>query len=271
MNRISNGGFIGDLANWTLSGGAAYVANQGHDELGAAHLPAPGAAISQQFAVPVARPQMIDVWLKAAGADCSATLTITNADGDTVYTASLAASSSWANALGQRVGLPQGNFTFEVAYDDGAVYVDDISLAWVIKTRLELATACAGLLGDLATSDAGYITTPNGEFTEGDYTSAVDYGLRQVGAIDLAGDTDPAMLDADSVDACIDEIQRHMLHKLHRYYTRHATDFTLEGRTEHYNQRVKGIENLLGIAVGGRPSASGRAPKMGNLRHGSGL
>ena len=65
----------------------------------------------------------------------------------------------------------------------------------------------------------------------------------------------------------VDEVQRYMLHKLHRYYARNATDFTLEGRTEHLRQRTAAIENLLGIAVGGRPAASGRGVQMRRLVH----
>lgn len=266
MNRINNPGFSGNTNNWTLSGNAAYIASQGNDELGAASLPDAGSAISQQFTITMSRPQMADVYVKGTGSG-NLTMAITNGDGDTVYSNTLTVTTSWANALGQRVGLPQGTYTLTLTYDDVACYVDDVSVAWVIKTRAELASEAANLLGDLASTDAGYSTTPSGDDTEGDYTKAVDAALRAVSAVDDAGRPDVRELTEDNVDACVDEVQRYMLHKLHRYYARNATDFSLEGRTEHYHQRVAAIENLLGIAVGGRPSASGRAVVTRKLIH----
>ena len=266
MNRINNPGFAGNANNWTLGGNAAYIASQGNDELGAVSLPDAGSSISQEFTVTLSQAQMIDVWVKGAG-NGNLSLNVVNSDGDTVYTNTLSVTTSWANALGERVGLPQGTYTLTLSYNDVACYVDDVSVAWVIKFRTELATEAANLLGDLASSDAGYSTAPSGTDTEGDYTQAVDTALRAVGAVDTAGRPDVRELTEDNVDACIDEVQRYMLHRLHRYYARNATDFTLEGRTEHYHQRVAAIENLLGIAVGGRPSASGRGVVTRRLIH----
>lgn len=265
-NRISNPGFAGDLDNWTAAGNARYVADEGNDELGAASLPDAGSSIEQEFTVPVGRRQMIDIYAKAASAGTVA-VTITDQDGNTAYSNSPAVTTSWSNVLGERVGLSQGTYTLNIAWADQALHVDDVSVAWVIKTRDELAADVAELLGDLATQDAGYATDANGDDTEGDYTTAVDVGLRAVGATDRRGEPDVRYLHEQNVDACIDEVQRFMLNKLHRYYTRHATDFTLEGRTEHYHQRVAAIENLLGISVGGRPAGSGRAVQVRRLVH----
>lgn len=266
VNRVSNGGFQGDLDNWDLSGSAAFIASQGNDELGAARLPGAGAAISQDFALPVSRKWMIEIWVKGTGSG-NVDLAIVDDGANTVYSSSLSVTTSWAQALAARVGLPQGNYTLSLTYDDVETYIDDVSIAWVVKTRAELAAAAAGLLGELATSDAEYSTAPVGENTEGDYTAAVDQALRVVGAVNRAGDPDVRYLTEGTVDDCIDGIQRYMLHKLHRYYARNATDFTLEGRTEHWNQRVKAIENLLGIAVGGRPQSTGRGVQTRRLLH----
>lgn len=272
MNHISNGGFAGNLSGWDAGGGAVFAASQGNDVLGAAYLANAGDSISQQFGLPISREYMLAVFAKAAAAG-SISVTITNSDGDAVYTSSSAAvGTSWEAALDGRIGLPQGSFSLEIAYVDQPVYIDDVSLAWVIATRAELADKVAKLLGDLASSDAAYSTSPQSpDLTEGDYTDAIDFGLRQVGAVDMAGQPDVRALDDDTLDAAVDEIQRYMLNKLHRYYARHATDFSLEGRTEHYQQRVGAIEKLLGIAVGGRASASGRSVRMGQLKHRSTL
>lgn len=271
MEHISNGEFAGNLSGWDVGGGAAFAASQGNEVLGAAYLANAGDSITQQFAIGINRQYMLAVYAKAAAAG-SIALTITNSDGDTVYTSSSAAvGTSWEAALESRIGLPQGSFSLEIAYVDQPVYIDDVSLAWVIATRSELAEKVADLLGDLATADAGYSTSPaSPDLTEGDYTRAVDYGLRQVGAVDEAGLPDVRTLDEDNLDACIDEIQSHMLHKLHRFYAL-QTDFSLEGRTENYSQRAQRIENLLGLSVGGRPSDSGRSVKQRRLIHRSNL
>lgn len=264
-NVIANGAFNGDLANWDLSGAAAYVANKGGQELGAVHLPSAGAAIAQSFSISVGREYMIDVWALAVTGSGNIDLLIKNSSNETIYTASLAvADTAWANVMGIRVGLPQGNHTLTVSFDDVAAYIDDVSIAWVIKTRQELADDAAELLGQLATEDAGF--TADGD-EQGDYGKAVDAALRAIGAVDDAGRPDVRYLTDDTVDAAVDEVQRYMLHKLHRYYARNATDFTLEGRTEHLRQRTAAIENLLGIAVGGRPSSSGRGVQMRRLIH----
>lgn len=270
-NRLSNGGFSGDLANWTAGGGASFVANQGNDELGVASLAASGDYIEQDFAIGTGRQHMLDVFIKSVTGTGNLTVTITDSNSNVVYTASLSVTATWANAGNNRIGLPDGNYTLRLTYDDVAVYVDDVSIAWVIKTRMELAKEAHKLLGVLATSDANYSTNANGELTEGDYTEAVDAALRAVGAVNERADPDARWLTDGSVDSCVDEVQRYMLHKLHRYYARNATDFTLEGRTEHYHQRVNSIENLLGISVGGRPASSSRSIQTRKLIHRSGL
>ena len=272
MNLITNGEFAGNLDSWTLSSGAVYRPDEGYGMLGAAHLPANADYVSQSFTVPIGREHMVDVWAKKLLGGGKIDVEIHNADGDVVYQKIEAAvSAEWTNIMGVRVGLPAGSYTLTLTCSDTECCVDDVSIAWVIKSRLELADETAALLGDLATVDAGFSTTASGDNSEGDYTQAVDSGLRQVNAVDNTGAPDVRLLDEDSVDACIDEIQRYMLHKLHRYYALHATDFTLEGRTEHLHQKVNAIENLLGLSVGGRPSASGRSVKMGTLTHRSSL
>ncbi|MCL4867796.1 MAG: hypothetical protein KJ063_02410 [Anaerolineae bacterium] len=266
MNRLSNGGFDGDLANWTASNGASFIASEGYKELGAVHLAA-GQAISQSFYTPASCPWMIELWVKGGGSG-NVTLTINDDNNNTVYTASIAVTPAWTQGHAVRVGLPMGHYTVTVSYADVACYVDDVSVARVDKTRAELALEVARLLGDLASADAGYSVAGDGERTEGDYTEAVDAGLRAVGAVDRAGRPDVRFLSDDIVDPCIDEIQRYMLHKLHRYYSRNATDFELEGRSEKPSQRRNAIENILGISVGGRRAASGRGVQQRRLIHG---
>lgn len=268
INRISNGRFEGDLANWTVAGSAIYIVNQGNDELGACHLTIAGDKIDQVFSVQTTREWMVELAAIQASSTGTVTVNILDDSSNTVYTATAAAGAAWA-VDSNRVGLVAGiNYTLEIVFNDVAAYIDDISVAIVLSTRLELADEVHDLLGDLATADAAFSTTPSGDDTEGDYTEAVSFGLREVTAVNESGNPDVRYLMLDEIDACIDEIQKRMLHKLHRYYARNATDFTLEGRTESHHQRVSAIENLLGISVGGRPSGAGRSVQTRRLIHG---
>lgn len=131
-NRISNGGFDGDLANWTALNGAAFVANEGYKELGAAYLASASDAIRQSFAIPVSRPWFVEMMVKGTSSG-NVTLTITDEGGNTVYTNTITVTTSWAKAMAARVGLPLGTYNLTLTYGSVACYVDDISIARVEK------------------------------------------------------------------------------------------------------------------------------------------
>jgi len=120
-------------------------------------------------------------------------------------------------------------------------------------------------LGVLATN-ASMTTTLSGANTEGDYTAAVDEGLRGVGAFDPAGRVDVRYLDEGNLTGCLDEIELAMLKKLQRYWVT-RTDYAIGPRQEHMNQISAALLALTGAAVGGRPSSSGRSVKQRALIH----
>lgn len=262
-NRLFNGEFAGDVSNWTLGGSAVFIVSQGNKELGAVHLPSSGSYVEQAFTVGVGRPYMVEVAVKGVSSTGTVTLTISNSTG-TVYTTTLAFGTAWVTRS-ERVGLAWGDYTLRLTFNSGAVYVDDVSVAWVVKTRSELAASVAGRLGILATQ-ASMTAVPNGTATEGDYTDPVNEGLRAVGACDQAGREDVRFLENDALSGCLEEIELAMLKKLQRYWTT-KTDYAIGPRQEHMNQIGAALLALTGGAVGGRPASAGRSVKVRKLEH----
>lgn len=263
VNKIQDGDFTRrDLTHWTTVGGPSYVANVGNDELGCAYLES-GDSISQEIVINVGREYMVEVATKGASTG-NLTLTIANQDGDTMYTTNITVVDYWT-VWCQRIGLPWGTHTLKLAYNDVAVYVDDVSVAYVIKTREELVDIVDERLGLLA-SNASLTRRGDDDETEGDYTHALDAALRTVGAVDPAGLPDVRYLDSNTLDQCLDELELNMLHRLHRYWST-KTDYTIGPRTERISQVNAAIERLIGIAVGGRSASSGRGVAQRRLVH----
>lgn len=260
-NRIYNGDISRDLQNWTITGGAAFVANHGNKELGAAHLATAGDSIAQPFSIGVGRPYTIELAAKGASTG-SVTLAIINEDGVTIWTKEVGVTTEW-QACVEKVGLPWGNHTLTLTFSDVAVYLDDISIAWVIKSRAELAKIVHERLGVMATTaDVSLLPADDG----GWYEAPIDAALRAVGATDPAGRPDVRYLDTDTVDAAVDQIELEALHKLHRHWST-KTDYSLGPRSESLSQIAGAIDRLIGTAVGGRSAASGRSVKQRRLNH----
>lgn len=262
-NRLYNGSLAEDLTEWTPAGNAAFIASQGFNELGAVHLTGSGDSVEQDFSIGVGRPYMVEVAGKAASGSGNVTLTIRRDSGETIYTASIGLTTTW-QLWQERVGLPFGTFYLKLEYDDVACYLDDISVAHVVKTRAELAKAVHNRLGVLATNASVSLLPVSGEGSW--YAEPIDVGLRSVRATDPAGRPDVRYLDADTVDACINEIELEALHKLHRFWST-KTDYSIGQRSESQSQITAAIDRLIGTAVGGRAATAGRAVQQRKLIH----
>lgn len=256
-NRIYNGDFATDLNSWTATGAVVHTVGQGNLELGCAYIPA-GGSLSQAFSIGIGRMYTLDVAAKVSSSG-SLTVVIGN-DGGTLFEQAQVLTTSWAGYLFE-IGLPWGTHTLTITMSDGG-WVDDVSVAWVIKSRLELAADVAAKLGVLATG-ASLSTTPSGANTEGDYTGAVDYGLRMVGAVDGAGRPDTRYLDADNVIVCLNQIEIAMLTQLQRYWMT-KTNYTIGPRTEYLNQVSQA---LLQLTSNMTDLTAGRTVRMSKLRH----
>ena len=248
---LVNGHFYNRLDGWVTSGGAVYSAGDGDDHYGVASLPA-GASIRQSFGVDRARAYTLHISVKTA----NATIVITDGDGNALPSQTATGSSGVWTENSITLGLAPGTtYTLTVSNAGGStILVDDLWLWWVPKTRAELAALVARQLASLA-SDAGFATTPAGLQTEGNYTDAVDAGLRSVGAIDPESDTpDIRGLTGALLDSCLSAIERAMLAKLQRYYLLLVD--TKDGPTEQkLSQIAASLKGLASSGSGGKAGA----------------
>jgi hypothetical protein len=248
---LNNGHFYNRLDGWSASGGAVYSAGDGDDHYGVASLPA-GASVFQTFSVDHARAYTLHISVKTA----SATIVITDGDGNNLPSQTGTGSAGVWTETSITLGLAPGT-TYTLTVSNAGVstiLVDDLWLWWVPKTRAELAAITARQLAALA-SDASFATTASGAQTEGNYTDAVDAGLRSVGAIDPESDTpDIRGLSGALLDSCLQAIERAMLSKLQRYYLLLVD--TKDGPTEQkLSQIAASLKSLAGSGSGGKAGA----------------
>lgn len=272
FNRLSNGRFLHDLDNWTASD-ATYQASDGDDHYGMAKLAAGGGYIEQDFSVPRTRTYSMHLAIKPDTTDLSTSdlqLRIVDGDGNTVLTQN--AGSITADAWTEKTyeyGLASGTtYTLRITNNrsSGAVKIDDVWIWWVPLTRAEIASQIAAKLGRLAT-DRSLSTSESGSLTEGDYTYAIDAGLRQVGAINPETDEpDIRYTDASLLDTIIDTAEREMLERLQRDYAVEV-DVQLGPRRENFSQTQKALAQLTGTGGGTSGGGGGGRIIQRRLRH----
>lgn len=258
-NKLSNGEMEHDLTQWDLGGAAVYLPSDGNTFLGCASLPSAGSYIEQSFTVNSARSFTVAYALKG-GSGGSVDVQIRNHDDVVVWSTTETVTTAWQD-FSATVGLPWGTYYLKFAFNDVAVYVDDVSVAHIIKTRLQLAVIIHERLGVLA-SNANIV---NPETSLEDYNEAIDAGLRTINAI-WHGVPDIRCVDETNVDSALDQIELAMLHRLHRYWST-KTDYSLGPRSESISQVTAAIDRLIGTAVGGRSAQSGRSIKTRRLYH----
>lgn len=268
-SRLANGRFLIDLSNWTASD-AVYAASDGDAHYGMAVLSPVGGYVEQEFTVPNARSWTLHIAIKPDTTDLAAddlTLRIVDGAGNTVLTqnAGTVTADVWTEQEYEFGLAPGTTYTLRLSNTRGVgdIKVDDIWLWWVPLTRAELAARVAAKLGRLAT-ERSLSTTPAGSLTEGDYTYAVDSGLRSVGAINPETDEpDVRYLDSSNVDTALDAIESEMLERLQRDYAVDV-DTKVGPRDQKLSQRRDAIKDLLG---GGKSGGAGGRVVMRNLRH----
>jgi hypothetical protein len=241
---INNGRFYSDLSDW-ITTNAVYESSDGDEHFGMASISV-GGSIAQSFTVPEARQYTLHIAVKPAS-----TLSAGQAIIDITQSGSAVTSFNLTGTAGSwleqtfTVGLVPGvQYTITIAAVSVAVMVDDLWLWFVPMTRTALAFRVASRLGSMAT-DVNLTTTPSGALTEGDYTYAVDTGLRQAQAIDpVTAKPDVRYFGTSLVDTIIESIERDMLQRLHREYAL-QTDITVGPRSEKLSQVAAAIAKLL--------------------------
>lgn len=250
---LNNGRFLHDLGGWTVSG-AEYNAGDGDDHYGVAVLSTGGDSIAQSFAVPRLRTYTLHLALKGLVVAGQVTAVIQDGAGNTVKTMQPTGSAgSWTETT-YEVGLAPGTtYTLTITNVNAAgdVLVDDVWLWNCPMSRLAMAARVDAKLARLATQRS-LTTTPNGALTEGSYTYAVDAGLRSVGAVnDETGQVDVRWLDEESLQTCLDAIEREMLEQLQRDFAVEV-DIQVGPRRESLSQTAQALKDLTGGASKGQ-------------------
>jgi hypothetical protein len=259
-NRLSNGQFLHNLDNWRAND-AVYSAGDGGDNYGVAVI-APGGSITQDFAVMFARRHTLHLTVKPAGSDLAAgqaTAGLTDSNGNQVATLDMSGEGDTWTENTFSLGLAPGTtytLTLTNAGAAGVISLDDVWLWPVQKTRAELAGMVHAKLGGLAT-DQGLSAAAAGALTEGDYTYAVEAGLRAVGAVDPeSGLPDTRWLDSNSLTTALDLIEQEMLERLQRDYAV-VVDLSIGPRRESLSQIGAAIGKLTGTE-GGKSAGTGQ-------------
>lgn len=246
---LTNGRFLHNLDGWAAAGGAIYSAGDGDDHYGVAVLPTGGGSISQAFAVEEERGFTLHLSLKPDGASAtpdSVTAQITDGVARAVGTWSLSGTAdAWTEQTFQ-IGLAPGT-TYTLLLTNAShahdIRLDDLWLWWLPMTRAQIATRAAAKLSTLATSN-DLSTTPAGDLAEGDYTYAIDAGLRAIGAINPVTDLpDIRQLETRQINDLLVLVEQEMLDVIERGQTQ-IVDIKVGQREEKLSQISANITRM---------------------------
>lgn len=259
---LTNGRFNQDLDGWTLDG-AVYQAGDSDDHYGVAELETGGDNILQTFSVSHLRRYQIHLDVKAVGGALETTdaqVVITDGDGNTVKTSNLTGvQDTWTENI-ITLGLGPGTtYTIKIinnTHADGVLRVDDVWLYGTIILRSEIATLLVDKLGQIAT-EKSLSAVADGVKTEGDYTYAIDAGLRSLGLINPeTGLPDIRYLvDPGQISQVVEGAMSDMLEGLILDYVVEP-DIQVGPRRESRSQISKGLREISG---GGGSSGGGKS------------
>lgn len=245
---LTNGQFLHDLTDWDVTG-ATYSAGDGDAHYGVAQL-AVGQAIAQDFAVDYVRAHTLALALKCSAPVTAGqvTVVIEDEDGNVLTTLQPTCAANAWRTNDWTLGLASGT-TYTITITNvgagAAIKLDDIWLWPLLMTRAGMAQRIHTKLGRLAT-ERSLSLTPNGAYTEGDYTLAIEVALRRAGAVNPETDqADARWLDSANVDTALETAEREMLERLQRDYAV-ETDISVDGRSESRSQIREALEALTG-------------------------
>ena len=266
-NHLTNGRFEHDVDGWSLSG-ASYLANDGSDHFGMAVL-AQDEYIEQAFSVLGARLYIVHAALKSSGAIVSGDVTflITDGKGNTVLTwePDVPYPDYWIE-VERRAGFVMGTtYTLRITNNQAEdVKIDDIWIWAPALSRREVAIRVHEKLGALAQGDVNLNYAAQIGKGEGDYTFAIDGGLRQIGAIDeVTNLPEIRAIDVSSVDLLIDAVEKEMVERIENEYIT-KVDLRVGPHSESFSQIGKALREKQGS--GGASTPGGRVV-MRKLTH----
>ena len=250
FNNLTNGRFEHDADGWTLSAGAEYVASDGDDHSGIIVLPW-NEYIEQPFSIIGARLETIHMSLKSALALATDRVIVRIMDGEgnavLTYSPVVPSRDTWT-IVTRDIGLAQGaTYTFRITNNYPTdVKVDDVWIWDVAITRRQLAMRVHEKLGGLTSSDVTLTYAPATDKPEGDYTSAIDTALREIGAIHpVTRLAEIRAVDIFDVDLLLDSTEREMLERIENEYIT-KVDLTVGPHRESFSQIASALRARIG-------------------------
>ena len=254
-NKLVNGRFLHNLDGWTVSG-AEYSSGDGDEHYGVAVLEQ-NEWISQAFSVSYIRTYTIHLAMKSSGAIQAGDVDVLITDGEDNTVVLWQPPGDGIDTWGidcTHVGLAPGT-TYTVKITNNQVedvMIDDVWIWLLAICRLDIAVGVNEKLARLA-SDRSLVTTPDGDDTEGDYTKAVDAGLRSIGAVNpYTALPDDRYVEINRVGAVIDAVMREMLEQLRADYAVEV-DISEGPHRESLSQINKAITAMIGEGEGSTP------------------
>ena len=251
FNHITNGRFENSADGWTLSDRADYRASDGDDHHGMVNLRW-NHYMEQQFSIAGARLETIHVALKSStalsGANAFA-LRIMDGAGNIVstYNPDVPYVDQWT-VVTHDVGLTSGTtYTLRITnIQPIPVMVDDVWIWDLAITRRQLAMRVHEKLGGLTSSDVTLSYAASANKPEGDYTSAIDVALREIGAIHPATQLpDIRAADIFDVDLLLDSTEREMLERIENEYIT-KVDLSVGPHRESFSQVASALRARIG-------------------------
>lgn len=254
INLLSNGGFDGNLDRWTGTG--SIDRSLGYPRAGCLALAAGESMESDAVGLSEDSLYTLHYFYRLAS---GATLTASVGGVSVAHIG--APADAWREAslaFALDAGATDG-VTFSATSD--AAYVDSVALFYgaLPIDRTTLTSMISAQLRSLA-SDAGLLTIASAAGPNGDYSAAIDEGLRAVGAVNGWGDADITALVPAQINAAVEAAKGSMIQALRADYAL-QTDVRLGPRQESRSQVAASLDAML--AGGG---ASNR-PTVGRLRH----
>lgn len=243
MNLLQNGGFEGNLYQWTGSGTIERAL--GYPRLGCAKLTA-GQSVSQAVGLSENAPYGLHLFFRP---DPGAALTLTYGDFSQSYNG---INGVWNEATALFALSTGGNSSVTLSASGATVYVDSVTLlqGGLVITRAQLASMIAAKLSTLA-SDAGLGRAPSVAGPDGDYSEPIDEALRALGAISVHGEPDVTALLLNKINDCVEAARVAMLQRLRAKYAL-KTDVSLGPRHESYSQIAQSIDGMVSGAGGNK-------------------
>lgn len=253
-NLLLNGGFDGNLDRW--SGTGTIERSLGYPRPGCAALAAGSALESEAVGLGADQLYTLHYFFRMVS---GATLTIRYGDMVQAYTG--APLDIWREGTFAFALDTSGNSGVRLEAAGGLAHVDAVALliGGLPCSRYQLATMVAAQLRGLATS-AGLLSGASAAGPNGDYTVAVDEGLRAVGAVNRYGDPDVTQLAPRQINDAVEAAKAAMLQALRADYAL-KTDVQLGPRRESRSQIAESIDKMLG---GG---GANNRPAVARLRH----